>query len=177
MKPYIRYKTFGRFTVYVGRVGSGKTLGAVIHLYKLSKTHPELSLVSNHHLTGIPYEPFDIDKLNTYKDKIVFIDLVETYSSSRKYKDSVWKVKFFLDRIKNNNCYLITTSPDTSYFSAPILVHISTIVDTRYYRGPHPQLRLARLTLKSRKHSIKFYLLKGVKRYFKFYNTREIIRT
>ena len=169
---YFRYSTFGELTAYVGRLGQGSTVDAVIQCVKEAKAGK--SVISNTVLNAVPNtQPFDLMQSLDYTDKTVWIDTAEMFLDVRPAKRAAQVIPRNIHYArKMHNRYVISIH-DLRFLDSSISDWITTVIGCRFIR-PRTLLlikyRIERGVRSVKWRPVSFVVYPSVKRYFKYYN-------
>jgi len=187
---YFKYSTFGNVTAYISDIGQGRTLASVIQLVK---TKPKI-LYSNAHLFGLDYtyQPFDEQVvLDDLKNATIFTDMTDMIFDSRLNQHhavshsllthaSKYKLKFILNATKMKHLDINIRQTITDVVFCEFipkqrlhLIHCKMAAKSVWQVNPETGIR--ERTMQMYLKPISQCLLRHVDKYFKYYNTSEII--
>ncbi len=101
-------KTSTNFIVFFGPMAGGKTLAAVKYIFELSERNKKVKIISNIHLKNIRYKLFNKRAFLKYKNKIVFLDMIDfyyDYVGRHAHKNIVERLDTFFE---NDNILIAT---------------------------------------------------------------------
>ncbi len=157
------------FIVFYGNIGSGKTLGAVGYI----KDCEFKNLVSNVTLNEIKYMPFHRHSFLRYKNKVVFLDMVDFYSDMTSQRNRNRREKLVAERmIKffNNGNKLIITIIDPCFLYPAIQKMLTCQILTEVDLN-NDKLKMTAIDgITSRQ-----FVVEGISKYFNLYNTTELV--
>lgn len=196
---YFKESGFGPVTLYTGRMASGLTLGAVIRMVRASKSKNPPTLVANCTLKGLDYEHINVEKFieraNEYLrgHYLILLDSGYSYFASRINLSRILTSFFQLLR-KGDSKAILTTHSGLSVIDKGIRDQITDIVTvarllprkqmfqfTHHKKKPFSWVGLDEETGKWKRFTelrwtpISRCIVKRAGRYWRYYNTLEII--
>jgi len=177
IRTRINYGKLGHLTCYSGPPNSGLTLASVIHVCKLHKLDPSRQVISNTHLTKIPYKPFSIFELDQYTHSIIFIDYIHSLVDSRTSEQTISQaITKFMQALRAWDCIVVMNAPNHVLIHEPIRRQITDIFRPTYYQNKRgtPYLKLFKLPNPLKENYQIAYKPIRVRKYFKHSNTREV---
>lgn len=155
-----------KLTIFIGKMGSGITLGAVIYIIDAKKDNKKLKIISNATLNDIIYKKFNLSKMSIYKNNLILIDNIEFIIDNIKFKSNSNRIKSFLKMCENNE--VIITTHHLDYLNPVIQTKITKTVICSFRKKKNELFLVV--------DDKKYLLIKNVSQYFKYYNTKEIIK-
>ena len=161
----------GRFIAFVGPIGCGKTLAAVACIKNYKENNPEVKILSTLKMRYIRHGGFRLGEMLSYKDKLIFLDMVESYTSRRLTEGLEDNFVGSIDQLEENKNKLIITICNPDELLPSLQPYLDTIILTKYCRTTD------RVLMSIRKKSLDRPVLEYISdasKYFKYYDTLDL---
>ncbi len=191
---FFKYSDFGPVTCYLGPIGSGLTLGSVIHLVRSKAS----KIYSNIHLFHLPSQILDLAPIveNFYlsQDLTIFVDNTDIVTSSmQRLSKKSMLFSYLISMSRKLGIKFILNSHQFETLDSRIRDSITDIVQCKFIPRQRLLLKHSKLayktvwglneeTGKGERCTKWFYkpvsecLLKRVGKYYKYFDTFEVVR-
>lgn len=161
--PYKKVRVLG----YTGPPGSGLSLAMTVQAYNELKNNPLLKVISNFTL-NLPYEHFDPQKVDTYQDSLILIDLAELLIDARiPARNATRPFWYLLSTLRPRNNRLVL-SYHHRHFLDP---HVRNSIELELTCGYFEEHKILFRYLQDSLGFWNVYPIQNVNKYFHLYNT------
>ena len=154
----------GRFILFYGKIGEGKTLAAVKLVKELAEKGNKV--FTNIKLNEIKSLPFHKRSFLRYKDKVIFLDMIDFSPLTTSQQYTKFTNPDRIDKFFSNNNTLIVTMQDPQYLCPALKFRLNNAFECYMNRSRNI------LVLDSIRN--KKYIIRDKEAYFRFYNTMEM---
>ena len=156
----------GNFILFYGKMREGKTLAAVRFIKDILDENKNVKVISNIRLKNFPYKPFNRKGFKKYKNKLVFLDMIDFAGEFIPTRGEKTNTEEKLTKFFSNGNSLIATMIEPQMLYPAAKKRITLALECSM-----PNLNTIRLDDHTNQRA---YLIRDIQQYFGLYDTRQI---